>query len=460
MQYLSLMNNSYQLAIIGSGSGGREATLLAARKGLRTALIERDRLGGTCFHQGCYAVLALQACARQFRDSWMSGRFGNKVGLFKETLSDWRKTQSQVSSRLVDSFRAELKRLNVHLYQGYGGFLNERTLQVFDASGSKQTISADNVIVATGSRPDFYDRSGPRVVNSDELLRNTALPGKLVIIGAGYIGCEFASIYRTLGCEVSLIEREDRVLPGWESEAGKRVAEMLEMRGVTLQLNRNIFWDQIKEHETGVRIPEAGGQSVEADLVLVATGRKPNSEGLGLGALGIEDSSFLKVDQSMRLSIPGVYALGDVNGISFLDSTAFSQASIAINSILGRESRLDYRWIPRCIHTEPSVAAVGWTQQDAAAQGIECMVLSDTIRLVSDSERSMVDPEPTFLKVVVDSRSLHLLGCLVVGDHAPVIANIAAIAGRSGLTVDKLREIPLAQPSASDVLMAVLRKLD
>jgi dihydrolipoamide dehydrogenase len=454
------MNNNYQLAIIGSGSGGREATLLAARKGLRTALIERDRLGGTSFHRGCYAVLALQACARQFRDNWRSGRFGNKVGLFKETLSDWRKAQSQVSSRLVDSFRAELERLEVHLYQGYGGFLNERTLQVVDASGSKQTISADNVIVATGSRPDFYDRSGPRVVNSDELLRNTALPGKLVIIGASSIGCEFASIYRTLGCEVALIERENRVLSGWESEAGERVAEMLEMRGVTIQLDRKVSLHQIKEYGEGVWIPVPGGPGVEADLVLVATGRKPNSEGLGLGALGIEDSSFLKVDQSMRLPIPGLYALGDVNGISLLDSTAFSQASVAINSILGHGIQFDYRWTPRCIHTEPSVAAVGWTQQEAAAQGIECLTVSDTIRLVSDSERSLVDPEPTFLKVVVDSRSRHLLGCLVVGDHAPVIANIAAIAVRSGLTVDKLREIPLAQPSASDVLMAILRKLD
>jgi dihydrolipoamide dehydrogenase len=194
--------------------------------------------------------------------------------------------------------------------------------------------------------------------------------------------------------------------------------------------------------------------------VLLATGRKPNSEGLGLDVLGIEDSSFLKVDESMRLPRPGVYAVGDVTGISLLDSTAFSQANVAINSILGHESRFDYRWTPRCIHTEPSAAAVGWTQQEAAAQGLEYVVASDTLRLVSDDERSLVDPESTFLKVIVDSRSRLLLGCLVVGDHAPVIANIAAIAMASGLSIDKLREIPLAQPRASDALMSTLRKLD
>jgi dihydrolipoamide dehydrogenase len=363
-----------------------------------------------------------------------------------------------VSSRLVDDFRTELEQLGVDVYHGHGQFLDARTLQVVDASGTAKTVIADNAIVATGSRPEFLSRSGSRLVNSDELLRIKSLPGHLAIIGAGSIGCEFASIYRTLGCAVTLIEKESRVLPGWESEAGERVAQMLEMRGVTIQLERTVSPHQIEEHEQGVRIPVPGSPAVEADLVLVATGRKPNLEGLGLGALGIDDSSFLEVDERMRLSPPGLYAVGDVNGISLLDSTAFSQASVAINSILGRESRFDQRWIPRCIHTEPSIAAVGLAQEEAAAQVFEYLVVSDTIRLVSDIERSVVDPEPTFVKIIVDSRSRHLLGCLAVGDHAPVIVNIATIAIRSGLTIDQLLQMPLVQPSASEALMAILRK--
>jgi dihydrolipoamide dehydrogenase len=368
--------------------------------------------------------------------------------------------QSKVSSRLADDFQAELKQLNVDLHQGYGEFLDDRTLQVIGPRGSKTTITADNVIVATGSRPDFAGSSRPGLVNSDELLRITTLPDHLAIIGAGYIGCEFASIYRTLGCKVTLIEKESRVLPGWEIEAGKRVAEMLEMRGVTIQLNRKIQLELITANENGVRVPGPDGPIVEADLLLVATGRKPNSEGLGLRALGIEDTSFLKVDEKMRLPKAGLYAVGDVNGISLLASTAFSEASVAIDSILGRESRFDYRWIPRCVHTEPCVAAVGWTEERAAAEGIEYLAVSDTIRLMSDNERSVIDPEPTFLKVIIDSHSGHLLGCLVVGDHAPVIVNIAAIAMNAGLGVEKLREISLVQPSASEALMSALRKLD
>ncbi len=450
----------YQLVVIGSGSGGREATLLAARKGLRTALIEGDKIGGACFHSGCYAVRALQACAHQFRDSWRSGRFGNKVDLLKATLYDWMMAQSKVSSRLADSFCAELNELNVDIHQGYGELLDHRTVQVVGARGSKVILTADNVIVATGSRPEFHGSSEPRLVNSEELLRTPTVPDRLAIIGAGYIGCEFASIYRTLGCAVTVIEKENRVLPGWELEAGERVAQALASQGVTVLLNQNVSLDQIQRNGDAVRIRQLGAEAVEADLVLMATGRKPNSGGIGLGALGIDDSSFLQVDKQMRLPAPGLYAVGDVNGISLLDSTAFSQASVAINAILGQESRFDRRRTPRCVHTEPVVAAVGWTQQEADAEGIEYLAVSDTIHLVSDNERSVVEPEPTFLKVIVDPQTWHLLGCLVVGDHASVITNSAAIAIESGLSVKNLREIPLTQPSAMEALMATLRKLN
>jgi pyruvate/2-oxoglutarate dehydrogenase complex dihydrolipoamide dehydrogenase (E3) component len=456
----SFMAQDYDLVVIGSGSGGREAALLAARKGLRTAIIERGGVGGACFHRGCYAVRALQACARQFRDRRKSGRFGNKVDLLKETLNDWMAAQRMVTLRLVDNFRAELQRLNVDLIRGQGVFLDDRTLQVIDEHGLVSTITAENIIVATGSRPDFQDSARPRMVNSDALLRTSALPERLAIIGAGYVGCEFASIYRTLGSEVTLIEKANRVLPGWEPEAADRVAEALEMRGVKIVRNHQVAFSEIQESETNIRICSQSGQPVDADVVLVATGRRPNTEGLALKALGIDDSSTLKVDAHMRLPNPRLYAVGDVTGLSLLDSTAFSQANVAINSILGHESRYDPRWIPRCIHTEPPIAAVGLPEDEAARNGIEFNVVSANMRLASDDERSVIDPEPTFLKAVVDSHSRNLLGCLVVGDHAAVIANVAAIAIHLKTPIDQLRDIPLAQPSAADALFATLRKLD
>jgi pyruvate/2-oxoglutarate dehydrogenase complex dihydrolipoamide dehydrogenase (E3) component len=204
----------------------------------------------------------LQACAHQFRDSLRSGRFGNKVDLLKATLDEWMIAQSKVSSRVVDSFWAELILLNVDVYQGYGELLDNRTVQVIGGRGAKVSFTADNVIVATGSRPEFYGSSEPRLVNSEELLRMPTLPERLVI-------------------------------------------------------------------------GECRGRRFGSD----GHRQKPNSRGIGLTAFGIGDSSFLKVDERMRLKAPGLYAVGDVNGISLLDSTAFSQASVAINSILAVQSR-------------------------------------------------------------------------------------------------------------------------
>jgi dihydrolipoamide dehydrogenase len=353
-----------------------------------------------------------------------------------------------------------LQRSNVDLIRGHGEFLDDRTLQVIDERGFKSTVAADNIIVATGSRPDFQDSSRPRMVNSDELLRTTALPERLVIIGAGYIGCEFASIYRTLGSQVTLIEKAKQILPGWEPEAADRVAEALEMRGVNIMRSQQVTLHEIKESETDILVRVPSGRAIDADVVLMATGRRPNSERLGLKALGIDDSHALEVDAHMRLPKPNLYAVGDVTGISFLDSTAFSQANVAINSILGQESRYDPRWIPRCIHTEPAVASVGWAENEASRSGIEFNVVSGGMRLVSDDDRSVIDPVPTFLKAIVDSRSRRLLGCLVVGDYAAVIANIASIAIRLETPIDQLRDIPLAQPSVADALMATLRKID
>ena len=297
-------------------------------------------------------------------------------------------------------------------------------------------------------------------MNSDGLLRISALPSRFIIVGGGYIGCEFASIYRTLGAEVTLIEKANRVLPAWEPEAGDRVAEALEMRGVNIVLNHEVAFNEIEESESEIWIPGQRGEGVDADLALIATGLRPNVERLGLKGLGIDDSPPLQVDNQMRLASPGLYAIGDVTGINLLDSTAFAQANVAIHSILGQEARFEHEWAPRCIHTQPAVATVGLTEEEVAAKGIEFTVSSDNMQLASDDERSVIDPEPTFVKAIIDSHTRNLLGCLVVGDHAAVIANIASIAIGLKAHVDEFRETPLAQPSADDALMAVLRKLD
>lgn len=218
---------------------------MAAGKGLRTALIEKDRIGGVAFHSGCCAVSGLLGCARQFRDIWKSGRFGNEANLLRATLEKLRVAQSGASTRLSKDFETEFKRLNVDFFQGYAESATGQVLQIIRASGSQIAIRADNIIVATGSKPDFSGHGNPRIVNSDAILRITVPVRHLAIIGGGHIGCEFTSIYRTLGSQVTLFERENRVLPAWETEAAERVIETLQTRGVALRLNCEVALHQI-----------------------------------------------------------------------------------------------------------------------------------------------------------------------------------------------------------------------
>jgi dihydrolipoamide dehydrogenase len=449
----------YQVAVVGSGSAGRAATLLAASKGLHVAMIEKGQIGGAAFHKGCYAVAGLLGCAQQFRESRKSERFGNEADVLQAKLKNWRIAQWSASTRLSGAFETELKELHVDVYEGHAEIVMDQVLQITRASGARTAIHADNIIVATGSSPDFSDHSNPRLVNSDDLLGMTTCPRRLAIIGGGHIGCEFASIYRTLGSEVTLIERENRVLSTWEPEAAERVTERLQARRVALRLNCEVSLDQIVTDENGVHIAVQDQGSIDADLALFATGRRANSDRLGLQDLGIDDSSFLNVDTQMRLPRAGLYAVGDVNGITLLDSAAFAQANVAIRHITGQTTAFSSRWVPRCIHTEPCVAAVGWTEEEAKDEGIEYQAVSDTVFLVSDNPRSIIDPEPTFLKVIADAKSRHLLGCLIAGDHAAAIANTAAIVIRSGVSIGDLCKFGLIQLSATETLVSTLRKL-
>jgi dihydrolipoamide dehydrogenase len=449
----------YQVAVIGSGSAGRAATLLAANQGLQTVLIEKDRVGGTAFHGGCYAVAGLLGCVRQYRDSQMSDRFGNEADILQAKLDNWQSAQWSAGTRLAQVFEVELKHLNVDFYQGRAHLVADQALEIERASGARLTIEADNIVVATGSRPKYPGNSHPKLVNSDQLLKMTAFPRRLAIIGGGHIGCEFASIYRALGSEVTLFERQSQVLPGWEEDAAKQVTVALQARGVTLQLNRDVTSDHIYCKGDAVQIASPDQTTIDADLILFANGRRPNAESLRLWELGIDDTSFLEVDANLRLPQAGLYAIGDVNGISLLDSAAFAQANAAIQHIIGHSTSFDSRWVPRCIHTDPCVAAVGCTEEEAELGDFRCRIASDTIFLVSDDPRSVIDPEPTFIKVIMDSKYDRLLGCLAVGDHAPTIVNTAAIAIKTGIKIEDLRQIGLTQLSATEALMSVLRKL-
>jgi dihydrolipoamide dehydrogenase len=451
------VSEHYQLIVIGSGSGGKDAAILAARSGLRVLLVEKQSLGGTCFHRGAYAIRALRACAMHYQRSENSSRFGLSVDLLETGWADWTNTQRRVSARLAEDLSRTLEALGVQIRFGTAQLLNPNEVEISDPYGTKDRVSAESIVIATGSRPAFSSVKDSKILNSDQMLKNVEIPEQLLIIGGGYVGCEFASIYRTLGARVTLIEEKENLLPSWDRVAGDQIRGSLEKQGVIVHLNAKI---DLPAPQTWTARPVFNlrdGTIVSPDLTLIATGRKPNVEELGLASIGVNTDAFIPVDEKLATAQPNVFAIGDVNGLALLDSVAFAQGRVAVESILGKSARFDSRWVPRCVHTDPPVASVGWTEKEAVAAGHEIEVLAETVRLVTDDDRTVVDPEPLQIRVVVQPETRTLLGCQAVGEKAAEIVNLAATALSTGLSVTQLAGLAMVHPSASEALVRCLQ---
>jgi dihydrolipoamide dehydrogenase len=452
------MNEKYDIAVIGSGSGGSEAAILAAEKGSKVILIEKDAFGGTRFHRGCYAVRALHASSRVYRQITQDRKLGIEADLLRSSLVDWMKAQRAASSRLADDLRTGLQTLSVRIAKGTGSLLNEHQVRITDSFGKHEDLDAEHIILATGSRPDFSSSKGSRFFNSDDLIARVDPPSHLFIIGGGYVGCEFASIYRALGCRVTLAEERERLLPQWDASVGELVGDELSANGVEVHLGRKIEVDKVP-HEDGYPIfTEPDGEEISPDLVLVATGRRPNVESIGLGGLGIAASPFVQVDAQLRTSQRHIFAIGDVNGLNMLDSSASAQARIALEAIAGGDALFSSRWVPRYLDTDPPAAAVGWMETDANEAGLELEAKSEIVRLVTAEDRTVSEPSHTRVKLIVERRTKKVRGCVIIGNGAAEVINLAALAIQSGVTTGELERLFLVHPSVSLALQRCAAK--
>jgi len=430
---------------------------MAARAGLSVLLVEKESLGGTCFHRGCYAVRALRACAIHYGQGDRSSRFGPSVDLPEMGWADWIGTQRRVSARLTERLSQTLESWGVRIRFGSANLLNPNEIEISDPYGARDRVSAKNIIIATGSRPAFPSIKDSKILNSDQMLKNVQIPEHLLIIGGGYIGCEFAAIYRTLGVRVTLIEQKQNLLPTWDPIAGNQIWDSLLKQGVTIYLNAKV---DLPAHETWTGRPVFDlryGANVCPDLTLIATGRKPNVEELHLESIGIATDKFIPVNEKMVTAQPNVFAIGDVNGLALLDSVAFAQARVAVATMLGEAARFDSRWVPRCVHTDPPVASVGWTEEEAINSGQDIEVLEETLRLMTDDDLSVVYPEPLQIRLVVKPETRTLLGCQAVGEKAAEIVNLAGMALSTGLSVTQVADLAMVHPSASEALVRCLQ---
>src|ERR1700722_7792138 len=443
------MNEKYQIAVIGSGSGGSEVALLAAKKGFKVIVIESGAMGGTRLHHGSYAVRALHASARLHGEFFIGKKSGVDVDLFTQSLMQWMKAQRAASTRLAPELQSDLEKLNVRVAFGRGTLVDEHRIRITTEYEKHEEIQADSIILATGARPDYLGAQNSRVINSDELLDRIHPPAHLFIVGGGYVGCEFAAIYRGFGCQVTLAEQSEQLLPGWDESVGEYIAHQLAADGVDLMLGRNISIPDLPMEQGWPIITKTNGTEISPDLLLVATGRRPNIESLGLAELGIEATPFIQVDAQLRTHQRNIFAIGDVNGLNMLDSAAASQAQVVIDAITGGTALFSSRWVPRYLDTDPPVAAVGWMEREAAEAGLDVATKSASVELITADDKTIAHPSKTLVKIIAERSTKQIRGCLAIGNQASEVINVAALAIQSGIGTREIERLLLVHPSAS-----------
>jgi dihydrolipoyl dehydrogenase len=452
------MSYQYQVVVIGSGSAGKEACLAAAKTGLRTLLVEERDLGGTSFHRGSYAVRALRACASYFKRTEKAAKVGTSLDLIETSWTDWMTAQRRSSSRLSVEFSQAIDREKVHLKFGHARLNGPNEITITDLPrGLNLQVTSNNIILATGSRPNFPSQFEIGVLNSDHLLRQATAARHLFVIGGGYIGCELAAIYRHLGSRVTIAEAQPRLLPNWDPIAGERFRNVLLSAGVDVLLNERIeLPPPIFGNSPSYKL--STGTVIQPDVTLVATGRKPNSDELGLESIGMTSGTWIPVNEHMQTPIESIYAVGDVTGISLLDSVATAQANVAVETILGKPTRSDKRWFSQFLHTDPPIASIGWTEDEAKAAGLPVEALSWSGSLFTDDDFSTVEREEMAFKCLVHAESALILGCIVIGSRAAEIINLVSMAMKHGQSAREIGNLSAVHPSATEILVRTLRQ--
>ncbi len=409
----------YDIAIIGGGPGGYAAALYAHNFGLSVALIEKERVGGTCLIRGCIPAKAWIQSAEVYSTVARAGEFGV---IASEPEFAWPKAlerKQRVVDGLVKGLSGLLKQRGVDVIDGYGRISGAGEVTVTVDDGEDTQISARNIILATGSEAASipgYEIDGVRIVTSDHALDWTEQPGSVAIIGAGVIGCEFASFLAEIGTDVHLFEMEDQLVPGMEPEAAKVLAREFRKRKISAHLGVGV--GPAKVSDTGVTVPYED-ESVDVDVVLVAVGRRPLTGDVGLDAAGIEaDRGFIPVDNTtMQTTAEHVYAVGDiVSGTPQLAHVAFAEAIAAVTHIAtGDTAPVDYNAIPMVVYTHPEIAWVGQTAAGAMAAGYDVTSTEHGMRGVG---RAIIQGEISGMVKIVAETDGPIIGATVAGPGA------------------------------------------
>ncbi len=441
------------MIVIGGGPGGYVAAIRAAQLGAKVALVEKEHLGGTCLNIGCIPMKALLHSAELLAEA----KYGALAGVIAVPQLDFaqvQKNKSQITAKLVRGVTQLLKAADVEVISGAACFTGPKTLEVTEASG-KRSLSADKIIIATGSLPIMPSVPGldsPKCIDSTQGLNLSRPPASMVIIGGGVIGIEMATAYSSFGTDVTVIEMLPEVLPMIDKEIARAARKQLEKNGIKILTAAKVMAVTDGGFLARVQVDVDGRKTlVEGEQVLVCTGRRPNTVGLGLEAAGIlQERGFIIANSRMETNVPGIYAIGDCTSRTMLAHVASVQGEIAAENALGHEAFYDESTNPSCVYTAPEIATVGLTEEACQAKNIP--YATGIFPLAANGKSLIMNGGVGLIKIVAAAGDHKVLGMHMAGPRATDLIMEGALAIRMGATVNDLISTIHGHPTVGEAV--------
>ncbi len=456
------MAEQFDVVIIGSGPGGYVAAVRGAQMGLKVALIEKEpeaKLGGTCGLRGCIPTKALLNAAHLYEKAGHFENFGLKV----EGLSyDFKKVQeykSGVVNKNAAGVTYLMKKNKVQVFNGFGKILGKGKVEVAYEDGKKETLETKNIIIATGSvvRPiPGFETDGKQVVDSDQILELTEVPKSMVVLGSGAVGVEFASVYSRFGCDTTVVELLDRIVPIEDADVSKELERAFKKRGIKVMTGTKM--DKLEKSKKGIKLSgkDAKGKdvSLEAEMLLVAIGRMPYLENLGLEntKVVVNPRGTIKVNEYCETDEPGIFAIGDVIDTAWLAHLASKEGILVVEKLAGKKVEpINHRIVPNCTYCDPEVASVGLTEAKAKEEGYDVKV--GKFPFSASGKARILQETDGFVKVVSEKKYDEVLGVHIIGPHATELLAEACVAMQLETTADELGRTIHAHPTVSESVM-------